>query len=414
MKKHSGLLAILLFAGCGGSDAPPLPPASGTASTVKPGAQASDPKADPTQEVSVEAVADALLAEAGRQERAASGRPDLALAAHHEVCVRHPFTKAGRRAAARCVELETELLKAMDREFAGALTAAEELTKAGRFADAIASLKSFAASVEKDALKRRAERQAKRIENEARTAYVEAVRAARTSVSGGALDEAARLLKAGSEKSIPEVRDAAEKDLDLLDRYRSAEESKRSVAAEEAARRAFGDRAVRLLKRVREHAYAEVLKDLDAAMADPAMAPCKDRLTADRAAVAAASTFWDALQKCLKARVNQEVVFKMADGKSLRGTLKRIHETGSSVRVETVDVSLETLHPDQLLILGVNRDGLAEEAGASYAAAAMWFFLEGRHAESKVLLATADEMNVDVTVLENAWRRGFFRSASPK
>jgi hypothetical protein len=133
--------------------------------------------------------------------------------------------------------------------------------------------------------------------------------------------------------------------------------------------------------------------------------------------VAAASTFWDAIQKTLKARLNQEVHWRTgAEGKTVRGVLKKIHESGLSVRLEgaAADTPLDSIHSDQLLTLGINRDGLPEDAGASYAAAAMWFFLEGRAVESKIELATASEMGADVALTESAWRRGFFRLALGK
>jgi hypothetical protein len=199
----------------------------------------------------------------------------------------------------------------------------------------------------------------------------------------------------------------------LIDRCRQVEATKKSMAAEQAALSAFGERATKLVKRMRDRAYAEVIKELDAAIADPALSACHDRLKADRAAAQAASAFWEAIQKTLKARLNQEVHLKAADGKTVRGVLKKIHETGLSIRLEAAaaDTPLDSLHSDQLLTLGINRDGLPEDAGASYAAAAMWFFLEGRAAESKIELATASEMGADMTLLETAWRRGFFRLA---
>lgn len=417
MKRTLILAAALMAAGCGGSAAPPPPPSAAPSPSGPQGTKTTAPEGTPSsQEPTNEALAKALLDEAGRREKAQPDKPELAFAAHHDVSVRLPFTEAGRRAAARCVELEDALQKAVDLQFKTPREAAMAHAKEGRFADAVAGLKSYAGSATSEGLKRRADAQIAHLENEARRTYVDAVRAARKSVAAGAYDEAVKQLKAASDRSTSEVLDAAAKDLALLDAYRRAEETKRSMAAEESAQRAFGDRATRLLKRIRERAYAEVLKDLDGAIADPALAACKDRLTSDRAAVAAAASFWEALQKSLKARLNQELVLKSSDGKPIRGTLKKIHESGISVRLEPpgVDVPLDSLHADSLLLLAVYRDGLAEDSPASYASAAMWFFLEGRHAVSRVELATASEMNADLTLLEPAWRRGFFRSAVGK
>ena len=412
----SAVVVGLLVAGCGSGEAPP--PESGPAA---PGPKSQDgkaaaPEGPKSQESSPDSLAQAFLEEAGRREKAHPGKPDVALLAHHEVCVRVPFSAASKRALARCVELETDAVKAIESAFAQARATAEGLAKQGQFASAIASLASFAASTDKEALKRRAASLIELIENDARKAYVEAVRSARKSATAGSLDEAKRLLTSVSEKSTPEVREFAERDLALVERCREVADRKRSIAAEEASLKVFGERATHLLRRLKDRAYAEVLKELDAAIADPALAACKDRLTADRAAVAAASSFWDAIQKSLKARLNQEVTWKLADGKSVRGVLKKIHESGLSVKLDSsaTEMPLDKLHPDQLLVMAISRDGLAEDQGASYGSAAMWFFLEGRQAESRVLLATASEMKADVQLLETSWRRGFFRLASAK
>ena len=408
--------AALLMPGCGGSESPDPAAAPKTApvanSSTKP--PDSGPAKGPAQEDSAESLAKALLDDAARREK--PDRPELAQSGYHDVCVRHPFTQAGRMAAARCVELEASLQKAIDLEFEKPRQDAVELTKAGRFGEAVAGLARFGESTKKDPLKRRAAALIANIENSARQEYGKAVRAAKTAATAGSIDEAVRLLKSAAQQSIPQIQEPAEVDLQLLDQYRQAQEAKRTASVEEGARKAFGDRAQRLLKRLKERAYAEVIKDLDAALADPALAPCKDLLAADRAAAAAAAAFWEAIQKGLKARLNQEVAFLLADGKFARGTLKRIHENGVSFRLEgsPADVQVDALHSDQLLVLAISRDGLPEDAGASYAAASMWFFLEGRHAVSRLELATAAGLGADVTVLETAWRRGFFRSALGK
>ncbi|HTF56652.1 MAG TPA: hypothetical protein VK661_05390 [Planctomycetota bacterium] len=254
------------------------------------------------------------------------------------------------------------------------------------------------------------------MENEARRLYSEAVKTARESAKRGAFDEASALLKSASERSTSEVREGAARDLANLDEYRRAGEARKTAEATEAAQNAFGNRAHRLLKRLKERAYAEVLSELDLAVKDPALAGCRDRLAGDRAVVAAAGAFWEAIQKNLKARLNQEITLLTSDGKFIRGTLKRIQENATTLRIEPSpgDVPFESLHPDQILIFGFGREVIPDQAGASCAAAAMWFFLEGRHDLSRLELATARELGADVDAVEAAWRRGFFRSALGK
>jgi hypothetical protein len=410
-----GLAAALLAAGCGGSSAPP-PPAQKSSSKATQGSNGPGPEENSAQEISIDEIAQLLLDEAAQKEKGQTNRPEVALAAYHAVCVRHPFTEAGKRAAKKCVEIEGLVQVMIEVQFNEPRRDATALASEGRFAEAVEGLAKYSESASGDAIKRCAARLIAELENDARRAYVAAVRAARKSIAAGAFDEAVQTLKAASVHSIPEIRDAAERDLVLLDRYRRAEEAKRSMAAEEAAQKAFGERAARLVKRLKERAYAEVLKDLDSAIADPALAAVKDRLTADRAVVVHAAAFWEAIQKSLKARKEQELVLKTTDGKTVRGTLKRIHESGTSVRLEApaVEVPLDTLHADSLILLAINRDGLAEDSSASYAAAAMWFFLEGRHAVSRLELATASELGADMTLLEPAWRHGFFRATLEK
>jgi len=411
----ASVAAAFFIGGCGGSSAPPPP-----APTPPPAARGSgatpEKRQAETAEPTPEAVAQALLEEAQRLEKSQSDRPDLVLAGFHDVTVRHPFTPAGRKAASRCVELEASLMEGLNREFQVPREAAVKLRKEGRFGDAVAGLRAYLSTATKEILKRRANAEIAFTENEARRLYGEAVKNARESVKRGAVDEAAALLKSASERSTSEVRDGAARDLANLDEYRRAGEARKTAEASEAAQNAFGNRAHRLLKRLKERAYAEVVTELDLAVKDPALAGCRDRLAADRAAAAAAASFWEAVQKNLKARVNQEVTLITAEGKLIRGTLKRIQENGSALRIEPSpgDVPLESLHPDQILLFAFGRDGLPESSGNSCAAAAMWFFLEGRHDLSRLELATARELGADVDALEAAWRRGFFRAALGK
>ncbi|HEY3226394.1 MAG TPA: hypothetical protein VGK61_05310 [Planctomycetota bacterium] len=409
------MTAALLMAGCGGSSTPPPPVPAPTSSSPASGAASGKPTSE-TLEPTPEADAQALFEEAQRLEKTQAERPDLVLSGFHDVSVRHPFTTAGRRAASKCVDLEASLLEALHREFQVPHEAALKLRKEGRFGDAVAGLRSYLSTTTKEILKRRATAEIAFTENEARRVYGEAVTKARESAKRGVIDEAVALLKSASEPSTSEVREGAARDLANLDEFRRAGEARKTAEATEAAQSAFGNRAHRLLKRLKERAYAEVLAELDAAVKDPALAGCRDRLAGDRAVVAAAAAFWEAVQKNLKARVNQEVTLLTAEGKFIRGILKRIQENGASLRIEPSpgDVPLESLHTDQVLLFGFGREGLPEQAGTSCAAAAMWLFLEGRHDISRLELATARELGAEVDALEAAWRRGFFRAAIGK
>ena len=381
------LAAVLLLAGCGKPDAPAAAPSPVAApdDPVKP----STPQAkEPTREAIAQAMFD-VAAKVGT------------LAAYHEVAVRAPETGPGRKALEQCGGLEGAEHASLEQKFVPIEREVADLAKAGRYQAALDRLVEFERG--QDSLRRKAHRKGEELRNEARIAYMAAVRTARTAP----LDEAASMLKAASEHSTPEVREAAERDRTHIDRVRVARDAKRAAAEEAESVRILGERSAAWLKRIRERAYAEVLKEMETALADPKLAPSKERLAADRDAVKSAAAFWDAFQKSIKARLNQEVSLRTADTKVIRGTLKKV--TDASLRIENLDVPLATLHADQLILLAIHRDALPEDAGASYGSAAMWFFLEGKHDLSRLFLATSVELGPAPESLETSWRRGFFR-----
>jgi hypothetical protein len=381
------LAAALIVTGCGKTDAPaPAPPPAATPDTPV------TPTAPPSKEPSREGVAQAMYDAAAKKG---------SLAAFHEVAVRVPDTAPGRRALEQCASLEGAEHDSHERQFLEPDRKAREFAKAGRFDAAIDLLLKF--GKDHDSLNRKVDRRIEELRNEARDAYMKAVRAARTAP----LDEAMILIKVAAEHSTPEVREAASRDFALIDRVRAARETKRASAAEAESSRILGERAISWLKRIRERAYAEVLKEMETALADPKLAPSKERLAADRDAVKSAAAFWDAVHKTIKANVNQPVAYRTSDNKVIRGTLKRV--TDVSIRIENLDVPLAMIHADQLVLLALHREALPEDAGASYASAAMWFFLEGKPDLSRLLLATSAEMGPAAESLETAWRRGFFR-----
>ena len=91
-----------------------------------------------------------------------------------------------------------------------------------------------------------------------------------------------------------------------------------------------------------------------------------------------------------------------------------VSPTTTGTKRSATDVALDTLHPDQMLIFAFGREGLPDQAAASYVDAAMWYFLDGRHQLSRLELATAKELGAEIDALESAWKRGFFRSAVGK
>jgi hypothetical protein len=404
----SALLAgiVLTVPGCRKApDAPksPAPVAPAPPKAGDPPAPAGGPS-DP----GAEELARALLDEARR-----AGPDEVSAPFYHQVCLRHPFTEAGREAAGRCVAFETAAREAFEREFQEARQEAEALRMEGRFAESIVRLRGFIAKTTKETLRLRAVDEISLIENEARRAYNDGVKKARAKAASDAFEGAAALLESAAMGSTDEVRGALAGDLATLGRILRRAEDRRSRNAAAAAEAAFRDRARRILALVKARKLEEALADLDAALKDPAHSPLRDALNADRAAVAAAAAFWDALQKNLKGRLNQEFSCLLADGKAVRGVLKRIVDNGITLQVEATarEVAFETLHPDQMILLAFGRGGLPEGTGESYAQAAMAFFLEGKDPLARLELATAVELGADVGPLESAWRRGVLRAA---
>ncbi|HTF56651.1 MAG TPA: hypothetical protein VK661_05385 [Planctomycetota bacterium] len=134
--------AALFMGGCGGSSAPP-PPVPSTPPAAHGSGTTPEKKQSEPLEATPEANAQALFEEAQRLEKAQADRPDLVLSGFHDVCVRHPFTTSGRRAASKCVELEASLMEALHREFQVPQEAALKLRKEGRFGDAVAGLRAY-------------------------------------------------------------------------------------------------------------------------------------------------------------------------------------------------------------------------------------------------------------------------------
>jgi len=389
--------AVLAMGGCGKAPAPPAAPPQGN----PPPPVTDQPSTSPekTADPGSEELAKALIEEV-RNDR-------------HQVCVRYPFTVAGREAAGRCVAAETAAREAFEREFQEARRTVEEICKEGRIADAVERWGEFLVKTAKEPLRRRAEAEIALLENEAVRAYNDGVRKARDRATAGAFDESAALLESAAKGSTPEVREALAEDLAALGRRRRRAADRRGREAAAAAESGFRDRARRILDKARARKYEEALADLDAAILEPAQAPVREVLEADRACLAAAAAFWDAVLKNLRGRLNQDASFLLLDGKSTRGVVKRIFENGITLQVDanSREVAFSALHTDQLILLAFGRGGLQDGSGESYSRAAMWFFLEGKDALARLELATAAELGADIGSLESAWRRGLLRAA---
>jgi len=399
------IAATLAMGGCGKAPAPPAapPPANGPPPT--PGDPTAPPKA--AMDPGPEDLAKSLLEEARKADAAPL---------YHQVCLRYPFTAAGREAAGQCVAKEAAARETVDKEFNEARRAVEEIRKEARIADAIERWREFLGKTAKEPLRRRAEAEISILEREAVRAYNDGVRKARERAQAGAFDESAACLESAAKGSTPEVREALAEDLESLGRWRRRAADRRAQEAAAAAEARFRDRARRILDKARARKYDEALADLDAALAEPALAAAKEVLEADRACLAAAAAFWEAVLKNLKGRLNQEASFQLSDGKWTRGVLKRIGESGLTLQVDANarEIVFGALHPDQLILLALGRGGLPDGTGESYSRAAMWFFLEGKDPVARLELATASELGADMASLESAWRRGFLRTALTK
>ncbi len=385
--------------------------APSAAPTSRPASSAAPTPPPPKVTAEEEKAAKVLFDEAKAFED--QDKPDLALQKYLDLSIKYPFSALAHQAGERSVEIEKRLKDLFVKEFEAARQASEKAVAAGEVVKAIEGLRAFAATASNDMVRRRAEGEAAQLENDARKAYNEALQKADALAKEHKYSEAAELLRAASERSIEEVRTAAEKDRAALAEAGKAWGEWRARQQVEAAEESALKKVKALLPKLKARKYDEALKELEAAAKSPAYVPVAAILEGDRALAAAAASWWEAVLKGLKARAGQEAAFQTADGKWTRGKLTKILEDRLIVRIEDTDVEvpLDKLHDDQVVLLATGRGGLAEGSGETYAKAAMWFFLEGKAETSRLYLATAKELGFAADSLEKSWREGYLRAA---
>jgi len=347
-------------------------------------------------------------------ERAEPGEYEKRLLRWREVVTRYPTTRWAAKADERHRATAASLQTLLDREFEGTRKDAMALAAAGHYVDAVEVLQGYRASQSRDLLKRRAEVEISAIENASRIAYNETAARARQRIAAG--DEAGAIAQfeglAGG--ALPEVAARCRTSISQLRASIAARTRFEQSRKTDETRRSFREgQAPAILALVRARKFDDALTALSAAAAASGNAAIKEDLAAERAAVADASSFWEAFLKSLRGRVGQDATLLLSDGKRIGGRISRVQD--DRVTLETADapadVPLDRLHADLLVGWTLGKT-LPAEDGLSYVKAALFFFGEGRDDLARLYLATALELHGPVAPAERIFREGILRAAS--
>ena len=356
-----------------------------------------------------DSAAQKLFARAEATERSSPGDYEKAMKAWREVFAAHPGTAWAKRAEEKYRAASEALATFLEREFESARKGASALAAAGHFADAIEAVRAYQKEQPREDLRRRADAEIASLENQSRAAYNEAVREAQQLVKAGKVDEAAALLEIPAKGGIPEVAARGEAALAELRKLGGEARKALETGRTEEARRALREKAApRMLAAVRARRYEEALRELDPAAPDPAVAE-------ERAAIVAASQFWEAFLKAARGRTGQETALLLDGGGRLSGKL--ISVTTDRITLEgpagTADAPLDKVHADQVVAWTIGKT-LPSDDAATCVKAALFFFCEGNDEVARLYLATALEKGADIAPAERVFRSGFLRSASYK
>jgi hypothetical protein len=393
--------------------APPTLPGATAPTPDKPKAGRSKTY-EPARDTGEERKAKELYDRAEAFERAEPGEYEKRIAHWREVVTTYPSSAWARKADERFRAASVSFQALLDREFDSTRKDAQSLAAAGHYLDAIETIQNYKSTQTREALKRRADLEIGAIQSASRLAFNETSARAKELTAKGDYPGASALFDALGRSAIPEVATKCRTAMDQLTTAAAAHARHAETRKGEEARRAFRQEvAPRLLGFVRARQYEDALRELSAAAAVPANAPLKEEIAAERASVADASSFWEAFLKTAKAKVGQEAVLMLSDGKRVIGKISRIQ--ADRIVLEAGDEApLEKLHADLLVGWTLGRSLPAEEA-VSYVKAAMFFFCEGRDDLARLYLATARELNGRSDEAEKVFREGFLRAAmTPK
>jgi hypothetical protein len=334
-----------------------------------------------------------------------------------EVFHHHPTTAWGRKAEQKARQLQRMLEDSLEREFQGVKKDSAALAAAGHYLDAIEAVQNYMKEQPGDAPRRRGEREIVALQNASREAFNLAARQAGELAKKGGYAEAIATFERLREGAILEV---SERCSTAISQLREAQEGYDAFLLAQGARDALrtfregpGSRA-RALFRARR--YEEGLKEFDVASADPAAAPLKDDLARERTAIGLAAAFWEAFLKTLRAKATQDLSIAAANSKESRMTGRLVRVGPDRVTIDTGDataeVTFDKIHLDQIVAWTIGKSLPADEP-ATYAKAALFFFLDGRDDLARTYLATAKELGADIAESERVFREGLLRAAAP-
>jgi hypothetical protein len=416
-----GVAAILVFRSSPApanveSVATPRDTASAPGTPKDPSTKKADPRAKPLE--AEEKAAQELYSAAEAFDRANPGEPEKVAPKYLEVFHHHPTTTWGRKAEHKARQLQQALEASLERDFQGVRKDAETLAAAGHHVDAVETVQNYLKEQTKETLRRRAEREIVSLQNGSREAFNRAAQQARGLAKKGEYAEAIAMFETLKEGAILEVSERCTTAIvQLREAAKGSDASALAKQAEEAHKAFREGAAPKALLLFRARRYEEGLKEFDAAAADPGVAPLKDDLARERAAIVQAAAFWEAFLKTLRAKASQDVTIASTNPKEPRtvGKLARLGpdraviDTGDA----TAEVMFDKIHLDQVAAWSIGKTLPADDA-STYVKAALFFWLDGHDDLARTYLATALEMGADITEPERVFREGLLRAASSK
>ncbi len=354
------------------------------------------------------------LATAETFARTHPDRREEALKRFRDVIIRHSGTEGGQRAEERYRTLSDTIRSEIEADYRKAVTKAHALADAGRHAEAVASLETYAASCKDGILTRRARLEITKLENLSREAFNEAVRNARELIARNDYDAAVEgfnaLARGAIDEVVPRCEEAASRIREIKEEHRRYLGTRKF---EKIHTTFIKQAAPAILRSVRARHYPEALKQFDEALKLPAYAPIKTSLEEERAAVAAAGAFWAAFVSSVRPKLHKTVSITLRDGSRIKGTLDGISSNFLRVTSPGGDslVMLEKIHPDTIVAWTVG-EALPANAAETYLKGGLFFFCDGRDSLARLYLATVCEKGASPDAHLRVFREGYLRAAA--
>jgi len=303
------------------------------------------------------------------------------------ILVNYPHSPAVEAARREIAQLEGRLQAKAREALDAAFLQARALAKAAKFAEAIALLDRFAAEHPDSAAEASEERG--QILSDATGAERERRRQAQALAAQGDFAGALALHQQIVGFGIPQFAARARREIALLEQ--------RQAEARQAARGKADDAYLRLrlawIPLLAERQYAAARERLEAALAEPAMAPVRAELEADGRDLDALAAFWAAAERGAKS-LPRDTEFSVG---GIRGAFERfdagvlhIHASGLACKKRLVDLLTNEA-------LALAERGPAADDPAAALARGLFLLAEGKPKEAATAFAEGQAAGADAT-----------------